>query len=780
MKNENVNFPLSLTGHWHNGVHIINDEVVIQKYLSFVCAIRNSEFSLDKYKELYELISKSDYDLLSDEEKEMYSVMNGNSCYKLKTPQEKSIIKQILKKINLYSSPEFILFQHNFFNNKNSEKLKFFSLYMHLDQILNSKPLKDIEYSNTNNPKILFPHTNFATAGISEKDDVIYQIEYFMDKKNVQEFFTNNQLLISGNECYTIDGEVQLFSLNSQTEVTKRSYIKNTIFEVTEFPNEEKFPNIARVKPYLLPCVINKDNNSLQLKKETEINLKSLLNINFFKLNSQIKISYLLYNDFISNSQVDFINKYHYIKIESINNIKYQKEISLRDLICGFDFQELSEFKICYINNQSLNFDDNEFYVDLNTSPFKEVFFDKRRMLLLTKDIDLETMKYNPYLYEVIAKNKIDIDNLKIPCNKIYFNNKKVKYDINEKAYYYYSDNLYYCLDTKKDVYISPKDYFTFVSYDDLKIVETETENQKKKEKLREIFDEKSKEKNKSYKEGAFEHPSEWHNDDSAYSRLGIKEKYIKKNLAIWDKNYSNTSFPDEIKDCSNLTFFHKSQFETFLSRLHKTYAEKLIKVQDMVMHKFSYKQGNLGLYETVFGFKSQNSQPFCNHAVFETIKKVDGNYLSILLNIDEPAWDLRKYKKNIQFVNFLKKNNCLENDKYKFKESNLWFDILDYQSTKTMETGIAKITSEQAFYMAQLGYVVIAAWKNTSKNGRPHFVTVRPCEEEYRNMNSLKVAHVGGGKNSIINIFKAFDTSVNDNKISEIKYYCNIKQSFI
>lgn len=781
MKNENENFPLSLTGHWHNGVHIINDEVVIQKYLSFVCAIRNSEVSLDKYKELYELISKSDYDLLSDEEKEMYSVMNGNSCYKLKTPQEKSIIKQILKKINLYSSPEFILFQHNFFNNKNSEKLKFFSLYMHLDQILNSKPLKDIEYSNTNNPKILFPHTNFATAGISEKDDVIYQIEYFMDKKNVQEFFTNNQLLISGNECYTIDGEVQLFSLNSQTEVTKRSYIKNTIFEITEFPNEEKFPNIARVKPYFLPCVINKDNNSLQLKKETEINLKSLLNINFFKLNSQIKISYLLDNDFISNSQVDFINKYHYIKIESINNIKYQKEISLRDLICGFDFQELSEFKICYINNQSLNFDDNEFYVDLNTSPFKEVFFDKRRMLLLKKDIDLETMKYNPYLYEGIAKNKIDIDNLKIPCNKIYFNNDKVKYDINEKPYYNFSDNIYYRLDTKKNIYISPNDYFTFVSYDDLKKIENEIDVHKKTEKLREIFDEKSREKNKSFKEGAFTHPSEWHNDDSTYSRLGIKEKYIKKNLAIWDKNYSNTSFPDEIKDCSNLTFFHKSQFETFLSRLHKTYAEKLIKVQDMVMHKFSYKQGNLGLYETVFGFKSQNSQTFCNHAVFETIKKVDGNYLSFLLNIDEPAWDLRKYNKNIQFFNFLKKNNCLEKSNYKFKESNLWVDILDYQSTKTLETGIAKITSEQAFYMAQLGYVVIACWKNTSKNGSPHFVTVRPCEGEYEGLKLLKVAHVGSDKNREKSLEDAFKSSGKDKKkYSEILFYCNIKQSFI
>ena len=193
-------------------------------------------------------------------------------------------------------------------------------------------------------------------------------------------------------------------------------------------------------------------------------------------------------------------------------------------------------------------------------------------------------------------------------------------------------------------------------------------------------------------------------------------------------------------------------------------------------MHKFSYKQGNLGLYETVYGFKSHNSQPFCNHAVFETIKKVDGNYLSFLLNIDEPAWDLRKYKKNIQFVNFLKKNNCLENDKYKFKESNLWFDILDYQSTKTMETGIAKITSEQAFYMAQLGYVVIAAWKNTSKNGRPHFVTVRPCEEEYRNMDSLKVAHVGGDGNGIKDITIVFGRR----RLTQINFYCNINQNFI
>ena len=759
MKNASINFPLSLTGHWHNGAHIINEEVVIQKYLAFVCAIRNSEFLFDKNQDLYEIITESEYNLLSDEEKEMYSIMNSNTYYKLNTPQEKSIIKQILKKLNLYSSPEFVLFQHNFYGNKNLEKLKFFSLYMHLNQILDSKRTKDIEYSNGNNPKVLFPHTSFATAGISEKEDIIYQVEYFMDKRNVQEFFGNNQLFISGNECYTIDGEVQLFSLDSQKEITKRSYIKNTIFEIKEFPNEEKYPNIVKIKAYLLPCSIYNDNNSSLKQKKVE-----------FYLKEKAKIKYLLDKEFIKESQVEVKNKFHYIKIEKINNVTYQKEVKLRDLICGFDFPELSEFKICYIDNQSLNFDDNEFYVDLDSCPFKEVYFDKRRMLLLKKDIDLETMKHNPYLYEVIAKSKIDIDNLKIPCNKIYFNNDKVKYDINEKVYYYYSDNLYYCLDTKKDVYISPNDYFTFVSYDDLKIVETETDNQKKKEKLREIFDEKSKEKNKSYKEGAFEHPSEWHNDDAVYKGLGGRQRYIKKNLTIWDKNYSNRYLPDEIKDCTNLTFFYKSQFETFLSRLHRTYAEKLIKVQDMVMHKFSYKQGNLGLYETVFGFKSRNSQTFCNHAVFETIIKVDGNFNNFT---NKPA------NKNNVSRDPLKEifPEWSSTTKYEYKLSNYWCDVLKKQSEKSAQTGIFCISEKQAFYMAQLGYVVIACWKNTSKNGSPHFVTVRPCEGEYRNMNSLKVAHVGNGTNGEMLLTKAFLGKGNskEKKYKEVYYYCNI-----
>lgn len=807
MDEEEVCFPLNSIGYWHNGVHIINEEFVIQKYLAFVCAVRNSDFLLDKNNDLYEMITESEYKLLSDEEKEMYSSKGNNPYYELKGSLKNSLIKQILKKLNLYSSQDFVLFQHKYYNDKNSEKLHFFSLYMHLDQVLDTKCSKDIEYSNADNPKIIFPHSTFAKAGTSEKDDIIYQLEYFMDKKNAADFFNNNQLFISANECYKIDGEIQLFSLNSQNEIIKRSYLRNTIFEVTEFPDEEKYPNIARVKPYLLPCTIYKDNN-IFLQKKADLDfrfaLKDLIQIKLFELNSKAKIHYLLNNEFISKAQVEFIEKFHHLKIESINNIEYQKEISLRDLICGFDSPGLSEFKTCFINNHALNFDKNEFYIDLNSSPLKEVYFDKKRMLLLTTNINLETMKYNPCLYEAIPKNKIVIGNsLKIPCNKIYFNNDNIKYGLNGKTYFRYLDNLYYCLDTKKEIHISQNDYFTFVSYDDLKILDKEIDIQKKKEKLREIFDEETEMKNKNYIEGAFEHPSEWHSDDSVYKGLGYKQKYIKKNLAIWDSNYLNKSLPDGIRDCRNLTFFHKTQFEAFLSALHRAYADKLIRIQDMVMHKYSYKQGNLGLYEAAFGFKSSSNQTFCNHAVYETIKHVDGNYFSFLMGIDEPPWDTRKYKcihtkenkhdneceNKKQFFSFLTNHNNLEKNNYKYKPSNLWCDVLEYQAERSGKTGIYKITAEQAFYMAQLGYVVIAAWKNLTPKGNdpninysPHFVTVSPVGfmERFNKYDCPEVAHVGGGENRRLPVFDAFSTEYGEEKANEIYFYCNLKQKFI
>lgn len=774
MDDKETLFPLNSIGGWHNGAHILNEEFVTQKYLAFVCAIRNSELLLDNSKDLCEMITESEYDLLSDEEKEMYSNRSDNAYYELKKSLTDSLVKKILKKIKLYASHEFALFQHSFYNDKNKEKFKFFSLYMHLDQILNEKRSKDIEYYNPKTPKILFPNTTFATVDNSEKDDVIYQVEYFMDKKNSHEFFQNNKLFLPGNECYKIDGEVQLFSLNSQNEIIKKSYSKNTIFEITEFPDEEKYPDIAKIKPYLLPCDVYKDNDTLKLQKK--VNLKLYI-INLLEFNSNEKINYLLDNEFISESQVESIEKFHHLKIESISNNAYQKDIRLRDLICGYDFPELSEFKTCFANNHALKFDDSEFYVDLTSSPFKEVYFAKKRMLLLTENRTLETMRHNPCLYKPIPKNKTTIDKLiKISRNNVYFKNDSIKYDLMGNVYSCYSDNLYYRLDeAKKGVFVSPDGYFTFVSYDDLKIVDEETDAQKKREKLREIFDEKTNVKNEDFTYGAFEHPSEWNKDVSACKRLGLKQKYIKKKLAIWDDNYYNKSLPDEIKDCRKFTFFYKSQFETFLADLHQSYASRLIKVQDMVMHKYSYKQGNLGLYEYIYGFKSQNSQTFCNHAVFETIINVDGNFN----NFTKKPANKKNISKDPSKEKFPK---CPDTEKYKYRPSNYWCDVLEEQSENSEETGICKITAEQAFYMAQLGYVVIAAWKNLEtnpkKNQSPHFVTVRPspCEEEYPGLKSLKVAHVGGEKNEVRELRKAFKLDI----LESICFYCNINQCFI
>ena len=779
MDDKETLFPLNSFGCWHNGAHIINEKLVTQKYLAFVCAIRNSELLLDDNKDLYEMITEAEYDLLSDEEKAVYSNRSDNAYYELKKSLTDSLVKKILKKIKLYTSHEFALFQHSFYNDNNKEKFKFFSLYMHLDQILNEKRSKDIKYYNPNAQKIIFPNTTFATAGISEKDDVICQVEYFMDKKNSHEFFQNNQLFLPGNECYKIDGEVQLFSLNSQNEIIKRSYLKNTVFEITEFPDEEKYPNIAKVKPYLLPCNVYKDNGTLKLQKKIDLKLYI---INLLEFNANEKINYLLDNEFISESQFEFIEKFHHLKIESINNNAYQKDIKLRDLICGYDFPELSEFKTCFVNNHALKFDDSEFYVDLSRCPFKEVYFAKKRMLLLTENRNLEAMKHNPCLYEPIPKNKITIDKLiKISCNNVYFKNDNIKYDLTENVYSCYSDNLYYRLDeAKKGVFVSPNDYFTFVSCDDLKIVDEETDIQKKIEKLREIFDEKTNIKNEDFTYGAFEHPSEWNKDDSACKRLGLKHKYIKKKLAIWDNNYYNKSLPDEIKDCRQFTFFYKSQFETFLTDLHQSYASRLIKVQDMVMHKYSYKQGNLGLYE--YGFKKNDSQTFCNHAVFETIINVDGNFNNFT---KKPA-----NKENIS-RDPLKEYfpECPDTKKYKYKPSNYWCDVLEEQSENSEETGICKISAEQAFYMAQLGYVVIAAWKNLTPyegkegvNYSPHFVTVSPKQDSeiFIDASEINVAHVGGDKNEEKSLFDAFRAKANPIKQKEIYFYCNIYQSFI
>ena len=281
-------------------------------------------------------------------------------------------------------------------------------------------------------------------------------------------------------------------------------------------------------------------------------------------------------------------------------------------------------------------------------------------------------------------------------------------------------------------------------------------------------------EKNKSITlKCAFQHVSEWSQVEINPFKIDHPEETadLWEKMRIWSKDGKSSSFPREVSDSGKFIYFHPAYFENWLFNLHRCFAKKLISVQNLVMKDFRLVQGNCGIYYNFHDYATT----FCNHAVFETIIKVDGNFNNFTKKTAN--------KKNIS-RDPLKEDfpECPDTEKYKYKPSNYWCDVLEEQSENSEETGICKISAEQAFYMAQLGYVVIAAWKNLEtnpkKNQSPHFVTVRPspCEEEYPGLKLLKVAHVGGEKNEVRELDGAFNFEI----LESICFYCNINQCFI
>jgi hypothetical protein len=77
---------------------------------------------------------------------------------------------------------------------------------------------------------------------------------------------------------------------------------------------------------------------------------------------------------------------------------------------------------------------------------------------------------------------------------------------------------------------------------------------------------------------------------------------------------------------------------------------------------------------------------------------------------------------------------------------------------------------NEQAQQKADMGYVVIGAWKN--KGGHPHYVTVRP-NKEYGEKGPT-VAHVGSAPNEERTAKGAFGIV-----FSGVHWYYNRKQEF-
>ena len=115
----------------------------------------------------------------------------------------------------------------------------------------------------------------------------------------------------------------------------------------------------------------------------------------------------------------------------------------------------------------------------------------------------------------------------------------------------------------------------------------------------------------------------------------------------------------------------------------------------------------------------------FCNHAVFVTVEAVDGNHRQFIgyenlqnrerinndintLRRNEPPWDVQTLVQNFR--------DSLSNF-HLYRPSNLWAEILREQARNRFETGIHRISTEDAQILANMGYVVIASWRNMVRN---------------------------------------------------------------
>lgn len=211
--------------------------------------------------------------------------------------------------------------------------------------------------------------------------------------------------------------------------------------------------------------------------------------------------------------------------------------------------------------------------------------------------------------------------------------------------------------------------------------------------------------------------------------------------------------------------FYHPVTFVDALGSLTLN-AKKLLRVQKRVVSLNILKPNS----ENSGGIWEDQSGTFCNHAVFLTIRALDKNYKNFL-------GGQGKIPDNISY---LKDDTYIEQYKNNLRPSNIWCDVLEYQSKKTETTGIREISKDKAGILANLGYVVIACWKNTENpddgaDSHPHFATVAPLEllPDDLTKGEIHVANVGG-KCGFYSVEEAFDFK------TDVRYYYNSKQEFM
>lgn len=754
IENKYIFFPVTKTGYWHNGIHIYkkdSEDFVISPFVGKI--LKKSQSIVSIYPEkLPKIIYVREIILTAPPEvAEKYENLSSIDFTKLKKDEQ----EKVLEAIGLSSNPSYILQKHTIsFKN---EMFSYYSFIRHFSKLCDFKKIKNDEY--------IFPHDKVGEYGKSEGENNMVHLEYFITADSSYFNITAPDIF---DYCDNINNEFDLYKKEEQP-FEELYFNKKTEFSVLHDSKDdyEKYPESLHIKVKSYHVKINED-----YKKEKSLRIEvndNVINVHDKENNivNQIKID--IKNPLTNNIDTELVYT-KYLKTKS-NDIK--------DL-----FYTLDPFNL------------QAFWTEAD--PEKLQYWDK---YIFTKgDVMLKKYSMQPdkKIFSKLNENKqeFSLQFFKVQENgiEVLESTKGKKFVKIEKAgenFYFLKDDIKYNSNYWKDF----KDGTAVFLKKDLTPYNPNDDDFKNCSDLQKIMKKKNVissvepnmelgqflEKNKSITlKCAFQHISEWSQVEINPFKIDHPEETsdLWEKMRIWSKDGKSSSFPREVSDSGKFIYFHPAYFENWLFNLHRCFAKKLISVQNLVMKDFRLVQGNCGIYYNFHDYATT----FCNHAVFETIIKVDGNFNNFTKKTAN--------KKNIS-RDPLKEDfpECPDTEKYKYKPSNYWCDVLEEQSENSSKTGICKISAEQAFYMAQLGYVVIAAWKNLEtnpkKNQSPHFVTVRPCKGKYPGLKSLKVAHVGGSykdenNNTHGNEVRKISTAFGENSLNNIKFYCNIKQNFI
>ena len=749
IENKYIFFPVTKTGYWHNGIHIYkkdSEDFVISPFIGKILKKDQSIVSIYPAK-LPKIIYVREIILTAPPEvAEKYENLSSIDFTKLKKDEQ----EKVFEAIGLSSNPSYILQKHTI--SFKDETFSYYSFIRHFSKLFDFKKIKNDEY--------IFPHDKVGEYGKSEGENNMVHLEYFI---TTDSNYFNIDAPDIFDYCDNINNEFDLYKKEEQA-FEELYFNAKTEFSVLNSKDDyEKYPGSLHIQVKSYHVKINenyKKENSLRI----EVN-NNAINVHDKENNivNQIKID--IKNPLTNNIDTELV----YTKCLKTKNNDIKKLLYTLD---PFNLQafwtEADPEKLQYWDKYIFTKGD-VMLKKYSMQPDKKIF---SKLNGSNQEFSLQFFKAQEDGVEVLESTE---------------NRKFIRIEEAGRNFYFFKDDIKYNSNYWKDF----KDGTAVFLKKDLTPYNPNDDDFKNCSDLQKIMKEKNVissvepnmelgqflEKNKSITlKCAFQHISEWSQVEINPFKIDHPEETadLWEKMRIWSKDGKSSSFPREVSDSSKFIYFHPAYFENWLFNLHRCFAKKLISVQNLVMKDFRLVQGNCGIYYNFHDYATT----FCNHAVFETIIKVDGNFNNFT--------NRSANKENISRDPLKEKfPECPDTKKYKYKPSNYWCDVLEEQSENSEETGICKITAEQAFYMARLGYVVIAAWKNTSKNGSPHFVTVRPCKGKYPGLKSLKVAHVGGSfndenNNTHGNEIRKISTAFGENSLDDIKFYCNIKQNFI